>query len=164
MTDGQIVATFALVEGMHLARLVGDFRELVGPERDVDDPAVARLTPSPYPDDQEATREFRSSTQDDLLDRRVLDADTVRLALNDFDVDAVSLTEEDALAFLDVGIAIGDVDAWLRTLTAIRLVIAERLGITSDDQPAGDDDRSDVYDWLGYRLELLIQAADRLDG
>ena len=57
-------------------------------------------------------------------------------------------------------IATADVDAWLRTLTAIRLVVATRLGITSDDEQSGDDGRHDVYDWLGYRLELLIEAAD----
>ena len=37
-----------------------------------------------------------------------------------------------------------------------------RLGITTDEQTATDG-RHDVYDWLGYRLELLIQAADEAD-
>ncbi len=40
--------------------------------------------------------------------------------------------------------------------------IAERLGIESDDDHDPDDARFGVYDWLGYRLELVIEAADAL--
>lgn len=60
-------------------------------------------------------------------------------------------------------VSIESIDAWLRTLTAIRLVIATRLGITSDEDPGGDD-RHGIYDWLGYRLDLLIHAADEAEG
>ncbi|WP_334147879.1 DUF2017 family protein [Microbacterium sp.] len=164
MTAREIVSTLALVEGLHLLQLVDDFRELVGSERDAADPAVQRLTPSPYPDDVEASRGFSESTRDDLLDRRLLDADTVRLSLRDFDIDPDAVTEDAALEPVDVVIAETQVDAWLRTLTAIRLVIAQRLDITSDDQHDEDDARFGIYDWLGYRLEVLIQAADELDG
>jgi hypothetical protein len=163
VTGRQITTTFAFLEGLHLFRLVEDFRELIGADRDLADPAVVRLTPTPYPDDAEAAHAFASSTREELLDRRVLDADTVRPALKLFEVDTDSLREEDALAAHDIAIDETDVDSWLRTLTAIRLVIAERLGITADDQPIDDDERSGVYEWLGYRLELLIQAADELD-
>lgn len=163
MTERQIVFAMAMVEGIQLARLVDDFRALAGPDRDVADPALVRLTPSPYPEDDDAALSFAESTRDELLDRRVLDADTVRLALTAFPVDTDSLTEAEALAPQDVTVMEVDVDAWLRTLTAIRLVIAERLGIVSDDQHDESDDRFGVYDWLGYRLEMLIQAADDLD-
>ena len=43
----------------------------------------------------------------------------------------------------------------MRTLTAIRLVIASRLGIEDEDDRDEDDPRFGVYDWLGYRLEGL---------
>lgn len=164
MTAREIVSTLALVEGLHLLQLVDDFRELVGSERDAADPAVQRLTPSPYPDDVDASHAFSESTRDELLDRRLLDADTVRLSLQDFDIDPDAVTEDDALEPVDIVIAESQVDAWLRTLTAIRLVIAQRLDITSDDQHDEDDARFGIYDWLGYRLEVLIQAADELDG
>lgn len=164
MTDREVVLSIALLEGIHLLQIVEDFRELIGPDREISDPAVARLTPSPYPDDEEAAHAFASSTRDELLDRRVLEADSVRIALNDFQVDTDSLSEEDALALRDIVIAETDVDAWLRTLTAIRLVVAQRLGIVSDDPHDDEDGRFGVYDWLGYRLEVLIQAADELDG
>lgn len=165
MSDREIVSTLALVEGMHLLQLVDDFRELVGADRSATDPALQRLTPRVYPDDAEASRAFAESTRDDLLDRRLLDADTVRLTLGAFDIDPDAVTEDAALEPIELVIAETQVDAWLRTLTAIRLVIAERLDIASDDEPEHDerDERFGIYDWLGCRLEVLIQAADELD-
>ncbi len=40
-----------------------------------------------------------------------------------------------------------------------RLVLATRLGIRSDDDHDPADPRFGVYDWLGYRLDGLVQAA-----
>ncbi|KJQ52919.1 DUF2017 family protein [Microbacterium sp. SA39] len=161
MSSHDIVVPLALLEGIHLGRLVDDFVELLT-DRDPDDSAVQRLTPSAYPDDRDAAESFAASTRDDLLNRRITEAATVRKELSPFVADVESLSEDDAMAPRDLVIAEDDLDAWLRTLTAIRLVIAERLGITSEDQQA-DDGRGDLYDWLGYRLEVLIQAADDAD-
>lgn len=161
MTSSTIVISLAHLEGVHLAQLVDDFTELVGADRDVQDPAIARLTPTPYPEDVEAADSFAASTREDLLDRRLLDAQTVRNALSGFRTDG-ELTEDEALAPHDVVMRAGDVDAWMRTLTALRLVIAIRLGITSDDHHDPEDDRYGIYDWLGYRLETVIQAADEI--
>ena len=52
------------------------------------------------------------------------------------------------------------VSAWLRTLTSVRLVMATRLGIVDDDDERPDDPRFGVYDWLGFRLEGLLQALE----
>ena len=161
MSAREIVLSLALIEGAHLARLVDDFRALMR-DRAVEDPAVRRLTPRPYPQDQAAAKAFADSTRDELLDRRLDEATIVSTALDPFDVDVDVLSEEDALALRDLVIAEQEIDAWLRTLTAIRLVIADRLGITTEDQTT-DDARGGIYDWLGYRLEVLIQAADELD-
>lgn len=152
----------AAVEGAQLSRLVADFIDLVGVERDLTDPAVNRLAPTPYPGDEEASRAFGDATRDDLLDRRRHDAETVRLALTPFEVDVESLGGAAATSMRDLEIAVGDVDAWLRTLTALRLVVANRLGIENDDDHSPDDARFGVYDWLGHRLESVVQAADEL--
>lgn len=161
MISRDVVLPLALIEGIHLARLVDDFLDLLA-DRDADDSAVRRLTPTAYPDDHDAATAFAASTRDELLDRRIDDATTVRTALVPFDADVESLSEDDAMASRDLVIAEVELDSWLRTLTAIRLVIAERIGITSEDH-SSDDGRGDLYDWLGYRLEVLIQAADDVD-
>nr|WP_201469678.1 DUF2017 family protein [Microbacterium hydrocarbonoxydans] len=159
--SGQTVRVrLARVEGVQLARLVDDFRDLVGTDRDISDPAIDRLAPDPYPDDEDESRSFREATRDDLLDRRALDAEVVRATLSNLRGDVQEMSPAEAVAEHELGIPYADIDAWLRTLTALRLVIAERLGIESDDDRDPEDARFDVYDWLGYRLELLIDAAD----
>jgi hypothetical protein len=55
--------------------------------------------------------------------------------------------------------------AWLRTLTNIRLVIAARLGIEKDGDEASADTEeelilAEVYDWLGMVQETLVDALD----
>ncbi len=162
MSEPVVRIRMARVEGAQLAQLVDDFRELVGANRDIDDPAIARLLPDPYPDDEDSSRAFRDATGDDLLDRRALDADIVRSALAGMRGDLGEMTQSDAFTEHDLDIPASDIDAWMRTLTALRLVIADRLGIESDDDHDPDDPRFGVYDWLGYRLELTIEAADEL--
>lgn len=161
MSSHDIVLSLALLEGVHLGRLVDDFRELLT-DRDPGDSAIGRLTPNAYPDDRNAATAFADSTRDDLLDRRAAEAATVRSALAPFDANLEAMSEEEAMEPRNLVIAEDDLDAWLRTLTAIRLVIADRLGISSEDQ-RHEDGRGDIYDWLGYRLEVLIQAADEVD-
>lgn len=160
MSEPIVRMRLARVEGIQLAQLVDDFRDLIGSDRDVSDPAIERLSPAPYPDDVEESRAFHEATRDDLLDRRALDAEVVRANLSSLRGDMYEISPADAVAEHELSIPYADVDAWLRTLTALRLVIAERLGIESDDDRDPDDARFDVYDWLGYRLELLIEAAD----
>lgn len=160
MNTPPITVSVATIEGMHLARLVDDFVDLLR-ETEGDDPGVARLTPNAYPDDDGASDAFASATRFDLLDRRRHDARAMRASLAMFDPDA-DVSDEDARLPRDVTVRREDVDAWLRTLTAIRLVLATRLGITDDRPDVGGDGQA-VYDWLGYRLELLIEAVDESD-
>jgi hypothetical protein len=164
VTGRVLIVPLAVLEGSHLAHLVDEFNDLlqVDARSEDHDPGLTRLTPDVYPDDPEASRAFAAATHDDLLDRRSADAAVVRAALDGFDAAPAGLSEEDALAPRDVVIPEHEIDAWLRTLTALRLVIAERLGIAGDDDLPADDPRRGVYDWLGFRLETLIQSADEL--
>lgn len=160
MTGRVVLLPLARIEGRHLADLVDQFADLLHETEAEHDPGIARLTPDLYPDDPDASAEYARATADDLLDRRIADARVVRAGLQNF-VDG----DGDDLDPLDVVIAEDDLDAWLRALAALRLVIATRLGVTEGaDDHDPDDPRFGVYDWLGYRLDGLIEAADARDG
>jgi len=160
MSDRMIMLTLTRIEADHLADIIGQFIELVNGTPADPDPALARLTPDAYPDDPDASREFRSLTRGDLLHRRANDASTVRRALA-----TIQPADDPEADFSPVDIAIPDeeIEAWLRTLTAVRLVVAHRLGIDAEEDHDASDPRFGVYDWLGYRLDGLVQAADELD-
>ena len=70
------------LEAAHLTDLIAQFAQLLAHALDdADDPAIARLVPDAYRDDPQAAAEFRRFTQDDLLDRRRDDAQTVLTSL-----------------------------------------------------------------------------------
>lgn len=151
--------SIARIEGRNLLHLIDEFLELVGGPRTSADPALARLAPTAYPDDDAAAAEFRRGTRDELFDRRRKDALVMREDLVEFD----TAGDGDPLAPQDVVIPDARIDAWMRTLAAIRLVVASRLGVDHDDHHDPEDTRFHVYDWLGYRLDDLIQRADDAD-
>ena len=121
-----------------------------------EDPVLKRLFPDAYPHDTTASSDFRRFTERDLKTKKVADAQVV--------LDRLAATEFGAH---DLRIPRQEVDAWLRTLTSVRLAVATRLGI-SDARAADelaelpeDDPRSfmvSVYDWLGFAEETLINA------
>jgi len=47
-------------------------------------------------------------------------------------------------------------ERWLPLLTDLRLVIADRLGIRSDDDEVPDTPAGEVYTWLGHLQESLV--------
>ena len=148
-----VILTLTRVEAAHLTNLVGQFQELV--TEPVGDPALERLTPDVYPDDAEASSEFRQVTRADLLGRRAHDAATVSNDLSRVEDAGVA----DALSPVDVSIS--DLEPWLRTLSALRLVLAGRLGIADGAEHEEDDPAYGLYEWLGYRLEGLVQVAEQ---
>ncbi|QIG40512.1 DUF2017 family protein [Microbacterium sp. 4R-513] len=164
--DRLVVLELSRMEASHLAGLVVQFADLLDesgaglPE----DPAVLRLVPDAYTGDAESAREFRELTQRDLLERRSTDAAAVLASLHE----AALPTEEREAEEAELEITLIRLDpdalqAWLRTLAAIRLVLASRLGIEHEDDHVDDDPRFGVYDWIGYRLDGLVRAADGED-
>jgi hypothetical protein len=111
------------------------------------DPVTERMFPDAYPGDDEASAEFRKYTQSDLLTQKTTNA---------------TIVHEWLTGARDGSLDTEDEQAWLRTLTDLRLTIAARLGI----EDADDEERSveadagvglrDVYDWLGYVQEHLV--------
>lgn len=157
-----VTLSFTRIEAVHLRGLVGQFVDLLADEDAASDPAVARLTPSAYPEDAAAADQFHAATRSDLLRRRSAEAGTVLAdlasagELDPTDDDAF----DEALAQMEIPLEPRNVGAWMRTLNAVRLVLAARLGIDGEDDHPAEDPRFGVYEWLGYRLDLLIGAVE----
>lgn len=151
-----------VLEAAHLADLIGQFLELLDAPGATADPAVARLVPDAYRGDASAAQEFRRLTEGDLLAARRHDAETVRNALREngrpLRIDGLDMAA--AGRHLALSLDADAVRAWLRTLTALRLVLADRLGIVTDADGDPADPQYQVYEWVGYRLETLLQAID----
>lgn len=161
MMRGEIRLPLAVIEIANLIDLVDQLTGVISAADNSADPAVARLTPDPYPEDAEASAEFAKATRDDLRDRRIADASVVRTCLESF-VDPAK--ERDERSEVEIIVSVREIDAWLRTLTALRLIIASRLNVTDDtDLEDTDDPRLHVFHWLGFRLDTMIDLADRLD-
>ncbi|MFN8156167.1 MAG: DUF2017 domain-containing protein [Candidatus Nanopelagicales bacterium] len=131
-----------------LARLVGIDPEAERP----DDPALARLFPDAYADDDEASSEFRRFTERSLREGKVANARTVLDSIARSG-DKITLSEPEA-------------QAWLGTLNDLRLALGSRLGIEEDNHhlfAALPDDHPaaavySLYDWLSYLQETLVRS------
>jgi hypothetical protein len=162
MTVGRvIVLELTRLEAAHLAGLVTQFAELVQESSNpTADPAIGRLVPDAYADDPAAALDFRALTEGDLLSRRREDAALVLGSLRD----AAQIPDDPGSPVLleetEIRLDPTAVQAWMRTLAAIRLVLASRLGIEGPEDHDDDDPRFGIYDWLGYRLHGLVTAAD----
>ena len=121
-----------------------------------EDPVLRRLFPNAYPHDAAASSDFRRFTERDLRGKKVDDA---RIVLRD-------LAATDG-GTRDLRIDPAEAQAWLRTLTSVRLAVATRLGITDAESAEelselpDEDPRAfmvSVYDWLGFAQETLLAA------
>jgi hypothetical protein len=127
-----------------------------------DDPVLQRLLPDAYRDDEAAAADFRRYTERGLRDTKIANARAVIASL----VDGGMADEESADHQVEVDLDAAQVQAWLRTLTDVRLALATRLGI-EDDEHVWDENSDDpvavmhdVYDWLGFVQETLVLAID----
>jgi len=134
------------------------------------DPALRRMLPDAYPDDTEATDEFRRFTAGDLLERKVFNAGvvlaTLGAALADSPVEPFDAPLDPPVERNTVTLDLDPeaVQSWLRTLTDLRLTLAERLLISPDGVMHLDGDEApflqEMYEWLGALQESLVYAID----
>ncbi len=137
-----------------------------GPTTEPDDPVLARLFPTAYPDDEEAAGEFRRFTEGTLRDGKARNASLVIDRLEESGLP--DELDEDGL-WIDVELDAGQAQAWLRSFTDIRLALATRLGVEEGDEDywhslPDDDPRThvhDIYEWVGYLQETLVAAVTR---
>ena len=170
---GRIVMRADATERAILTDLVGQLVELVSPRDDPDadplarmvgidpdaerpdDPAMARLFPDAYDDEDDAS-EFRRFTERSLRDTKVAHARTVL----------------DGLAASGDKIVLSDAQAvsWLGTLNDLRLTLASRLDLQEDNHESfydlpEDDPRFplfQIYDWFTFLQETLVHALSGL--
>lgn len=171
---GKITVSVAAEEAQLLRLMLSDLRALLGSDpdkpadplaaltgmsetgmsQDVDrptDPALARLLPDGYRDDDEAAAEFRRFTQSDIRESKNAAADALLQTLPE-DGGRIRLTDEEAAA-------------WIGALNDLRLVLGTRLDVTEDIEPFGGlppDDRAAapyaVYHWLTGLQDDLVNC------
>jgi hypothetical protein len=111
-----------------------------------DDPALARLFPDGYSDDEHASADFRRFTEQDLRAQKMQVLATVNETLNEWSGKA-SLTKDQALD-------------WLRALNDLRLVLGTRLEIQDLDDRDHDSDEPgmQLYNYLTYLQGTLLDV------
>jgi hypothetical protein len=137
-----------------------------GPTTEPDDPVLARLFPTAYPDDVEAAGEFRRFTEGTLRDNKARGAGDIIETLEEAGLPPE--LDEDQLT-VDVELDPSHSVTWLKSLTDIRLALATRLGVEEGDeryweQLPDQDPRAHVYDiyqWVGYLQETLVDSLSR---
>jgi len=137
--------------------------DFTGPTTEPDDPVLARLFPTAYPDDEEAAGEFRRFTEGALRDGKAGNAAAIIDQLEEAGLPPE--LEEDGL-WIDVELDTAQVNAWMRSFTDIRLALATRLGVEEGDEDywrslPDDDPRThvhDIYEWVGYLQETLVAS------
>ncbi len=111
-----------------------------------EDPAIDRLFPVAYPDDDELQTEFRLLAHDELLSSHL-----GALAVLEETADAARLNED-------------QLHAWMRALNHVRLVLGTRLDVTEEGDERPENPRDPragafaVYDYLTYLQGEIIDA------
>jgi hypothetical protein len=134
-----------------------------GPTTEPEDPVLARLFPTAYPDDEEAAGEFRRFTEGTLRDHKARAAVRIIETLEDSGLPGE--LAEDGLV-VDIELDRDEAATWLKSFTDIRLALATRLGVEDGDEDywlalPDEDPRAHVYDiyqWVGYLQETLVEA------
>ncbi|HET7389056.1 MAG TPA: DUF2017 domain-containing protein [Nocardioidaceae bacterium] len=137
--------------------------DMSGPTTAPEDPVLARLFPTAYPDDEEAAADFRRFTEGNLRDGKAEAAAHVIETLEEAGLPPE--LGEDGLV-IDVELDRAGAMTWMRSFTDVRLALATRLEIEQDDEeywyalPEDDPRRHvhEIYDWVGYLQETLVEA------
>ena len=122
------------------------------PSQPIDDPALQRLFPDAYRDDEQASRDFRRYTQAEQAQAKSHAARTVAADIAEAHNGRVTLPPD-------------HIDDWLTTLTNLRLVFAVRLGIEHESDAEAlsnlpdEDPRTpavSILNWCGWIQETIL--------
>lgn len=130
--------------------------EIGGSDSKPEDPALARLFPDAYEGEVES-KGFRRVTEQGILNRKVQDAITVISAIG---LGGDPFSSDD----VEIEVPFDDLETWARTLTALRLAIAARIGLEREedhDRLEAEEDTQGtvlVFDWLAAVLDAVMRA------
>jgi hypothetical protein len=130
-----------------------------GPVETPRDPALLRLLPDGYRNDDDAAGEFRRLTESGL---RATKRAALRQLVDDLCTGVAETSDGDVRIDLDEAAA----EAWLPAITDLRLVFGTRIGVTEDmdDERAvvveGSDREAEIaaYDWLSWWQQAMVEA------
>jgi hypothetical protein len=128
-----------------LAALLDDLAGLLDAD-EADDPAIQRLYPDGYTDDEAASAEYRELVAADLKSERTARLQTCRAQLVNHPVnhpDRMELDDEAA-------------DRWLMVLNDLRLTLGTRLGVTETEELDPTDESTTLYHWLSAVQDMLV--------
>ena len=144
-TDAELSALTGL--GTDLGTDFGDEADPLAPS----DPALARLLPDAYRDDDRAASEFRRLTESSLRRDKVKAAERLLATLPADGAGEVRLDPETT-------------ESWLATINDVRLALGTRLEVTEEmAEPDPEDPDAPayvVYLWLTELQGVLIEVAD----
>jgi hypothetical protein len=111
-----------------------------------EDPALARLFPDGYSDDEHASADFRRFTEQDLRAQKLTALATVQSTLSDWSGKSNISTEQ--------------AQDWLKALNDLRLVLGTRLEITDEVETdfEADEPGIQLYNYLTYLQGSLIDS------
>lgn len=146
--DDRLAIEVEAEESAMLAMLLDGLEALLSGEADeIDpvtgvDPALARLYPDGYADDDQAAAEFRELVGADLASERTgrLQACRAELPIGG---GTMTLDEEAG-------------DRWIRVLNDVRLVLGVRLEVSEEVELDPDQPSSTLYYWLNEVQEILV--------
>jgi hypothetical protein len=121
--------------------LIDDFATLLAASDDTD-PAMERLFPNGYTDDDAASQEYRALVVDDLRAER--DA-RLQLCRAELPVGGGRFELDNEAA-----------DRWIRVLNDLRLTLGVRLGVSEDSELDSADEAVTIYHWLTSVQDMLV--------
>jgi hypothetical protein len=124
-----------------LVTLFDDFEVLLASEDD-QDPALNRLYPAAYADDDAASQEYRDMVMADLRDERCARLRRCRDEVRGC-TGRIELDDEAA-------------DRWIKVLNDLRLTLGTRLGVTEETELDPEEETTALYHWLSSVQDLLV--------
>jgi Domain of unknown function (DUF2017) len=143
LRNGRYAVNLSPDERGLLENLVGQLEELLT----TDSPALRRLFPPPYGDDDERNQGYAVLAGSELVEKRLAGLELVTATLHEDELSAEQI------------------ETWMRSINDIRLVLGTLLDVSEDDDgPAADDPAAAMYaayEYLGMLLDRIVHALSR---